>query len=786
MIFSSVYINCFLFVRCNIHIIIAMCIVILVMNVSFYKAVNKSTLPLKIILFVFALVFASCNKKQDYVSISENAIFVSTKEILDSHFLGDKNCKECHKNQFKEWKGSHHDKAMQLADSSSILGNFNNEKFISQGVTSHFYKKEGAFYVNTEGRDGKNHDYKIVYTFGITPLQQYIVKFPNGHYQCLRTAWDSLKNKWFDLYPDFKVVHSEWLHWSRGGLNWNTMCSDCHSTNVRKNYDLKTDSYDTKYAIINVNCEACHGPGKQHVDDVKRLGNKYSPTKTMHMTLNTNPKDLVDQCARCHMRREQFSEAFNFEGTMLDHYFPQLIEEPVYHPDGQILDEDYVYGSFIQSKMYQNNITCNNCHNSHSLKLKFEGNALCAQCHIPEKFNTPKHHFHKMDTDGSQCINCHMPGKYYMGNDFRRDHSFRVPRPDLSLKYGTPNACANCHKKDDTWAWEAFQKLFGTVDSIHFSDKLVPGMKGRPNAHIGLAELINDKTQPEMARASAVKALANYNTENFINDYLTWLNDASPLVRGASIDVLSEINNTDYINSFLPLLNDPKRSIRIKAFYGLSGLEESQLPQRYKESYQKVKKEFFTYLNTNSDFVGGHTKQANYYLKKGDLQKGIEGYERALKIDNINNQVRLTLATLYYNSQNYLKAEEAFKTVIKQEPEYGPTYYSLALLYAELDKTDEAIELLNTAIKKMPENMRVYYNLSLLYDKNQNQKNAESILVKGLKIDGTNESLLYALAFHYSKYKQLEKAKNILKRLVQLYPNNSQYSSFLQQLKARS
>jgi len=736
-------------------------------------------------LLLMSLFVFSCNKKSEYINVSEEDVFVSSIEIPDSHFLGDNNCKECHNGQFKEWKGSHHDKAMQLADSTSVLGNFNDDEFTSQGVTSHFYKKEGGFYVNTEGPDGNNHDYKIVYTFGITPLQQYIVKFPDGRFQCLRTAWDSVKNKWFDLYPDFKVVHSEWLHWSRGGLNWNTMCSDCHSTNVRKNYDLETDSFDTEYAIINVNCEACHGPGKEHVEDVKPVGTKYSSTCKMQMTSYTAPKELVDQCARCHMRREQFSEAFNFEGTMLDHYYPQLIEEPTYYPDGQILDEDYVYGSFVQSKMYKNNVACNNCHDSHSLKLKFEGNTLCAQCHLPEKFNTPKHHFHEMGTDGAKCINCHMPGKYYMGNDFRRDHSFRVPRPDLSLKYGTPNACAGCHEdKDDKWAWAGFQKLFGAVDSIHFSEKLAPGILGLPNANLGLLELINDKTQAEIVRASAVKALSHYNVEN-LKEYVSWLNDKSPLVRGATVDVLSEINNTDYVNSFLPLLNDPKRSIRIKAFYGLASLSESQVPQKYKEVYQKVKKEFFTHLNTNSDFVGGRIKRANYYLKKGDLQKGIEGYESALKMDNINNQARLTLANLYYNAQNYPKAEKAFKTVIKQEPEYGPTYYSLALLYAELNKTDEAIELLNTAVKKMPDNIRVYYNLSLLYDKKQDQKNAEKTLVKGLKIDGNNESLLYALAYHYSKYNQPEKAKNILIKLVQLYPNNTQYVSFLQQLNSK-
>ena len=643
-------------------------------------------------------------------------------------------------------------------------------------------KKTHDFYVTTEGPDGNYHEYKVIYTFGITPLQQYIVQFPNGHYQCLRTAWDSLENKWFDLYPDFKVVHSEWLHWSRGGLNWNNMCADCHSTNVRKNYDQETHSYDTKFSIINVNCEACHGPGKQHVEDVKRLGENYSSTGTLHMTVDTKPKELVDQCARCHMRREQFSTHFNFEGTMLDHYFPQILEEGLYYPDGQILDEVYVYGSFIQSKMYQNNVTCNNCHNSHSLKLKFEGNALCAQCHLPEKYDTPIHHFHKKDTEASQCINCHMTGKFYMGNDFRRDHSFRIPRPDLSLKYGTPNACSGCHEdKDDKWAWEEFKKQYGEVDSIHFSEKLAPGIALEQNAHIGLVELMNDLTQPDIVRASAVKAISNYNVENLIDQYLELLNDESPLVRGTTLDVLSQINTNDYTNYFLPLLEDSKRSVRVKAFYGLGGLTELQIPEKYRGSYKKVKKEFFDQLNTTADFVGGRIKKANYYIKKGDLQRAIEGYESALEIDNINNQVRLDLANLYYKDQNFIKAEETFKAVIEQEPEYGPVYYSLSLLYAELNRIDDAIIQMQNAVKYMPENTRTYYNLSLLYDKNLDSKNAEQTLINGLKIEGTNESLLYTLAYHYSTTNQTEKAKNILYKLVDLYPNNTQYRDFLKQ-----
>lgn len=739
-------------------------------------------------IVIFCFVFISCNnkKKETYKKLPakvQKDVFTSTKQIPDAHFLGDQSCKECHQDQFEKWQGSHHDKSMQIATRETILADFKGEKFKSQGVQSRFFTKDGEFYANTEGPDGKNHDYKIEYVFGLTPLQQYIVKFPNGHYQCLRTAWDTKKNKWFDLYPDFKVVHSEWLHWSRGGLNWNNMCADCHSTNVRKNYTQETHSYDTKFAIINVSCEACHGPGKQHVEDVKTLGDTYRDTGTMQMTIETGPKELVDQCARCHMRREQVTDKFNFEGTMLDHYFPQLITANMYHEDGQILDEDYVYGSFVQSKMYHNDVTCTNCHDAHTLERKFEGNKLCAQCHVPETYDTEKHHFHPKGSEGAQCINCHMPGKYYMGNDFRRDHSFRIPRPDLSVKYGTPNACVGCHTdKDDEWAEKKFIEQYGKPDYVHFSDLLAPGLTQAPNALEALTQLAKDETFPEIARASAVKELSNYRNQITVNDLLHFLNDASPLVRASSLDALNEMANPEYLNYFLPLLNDEKRSVRVKAFNALGAMDAAAVPQKYQASYAKVKKEFFTYLDVISDFVGGRINRANYTLKKGKLQEAIKGYESALEIDNINNIVRTNLSNLYYQNKQFDKAEAAFKTIISQEPLYGATYYSYGLLLAELKRTPEAIVQMELATKYMPENTRVYYNLSLLYDGIHKTAKAEQTIIRGLKQEPNNENLLYLLAYHYANSGAPEKAKNIALKLVELYPNNGQYFQFLQQL----
>jgi len=742
-------------------------------------------------LFLFYILLSilfSCNddKNKEYKKITDkkpSEVFASTNQIPDANFIGDDACKQCHQTEFKDWEGSHHDKAMQLANRETILASFGGEKFTSQGITSKFYSEGDDFFVNTEGPDGKYHDYKIIYTFGITPLQQYIVEFPDGRYQCLRTAWDTEKNKWFDLYPDFKVVHSEWLHWSRGGLNWNTMCSDCHSTNVRKNYKEETNGYNTEFALINVSCEACHGPGKQHVDEATQLGENYKASGSMQMTSGTQPKELVDQCARCHMRREQVSEVFNFEGSMLDHYFPQLITERLYHIDGQILDEDYVYGSFVQSKMYQNDVTCTDCHNPHSLELKFEGNNLCAQCHVPEQYNTPKHHFHEVGSESGKCINCHMTGRFYMGNDFRRDYSFRIPRPDLSLKYGTPNACTQCHEdKDDEWAWRAFQEQYGIPDYQHFSELLASGLSGNPHGKESLLTLMNDSLQPEIARASAVRGLQYYMNANDVANLMTFLNDTSPIVRASTLDVLGEIDSSDYATYLLPLLKDPKRSVRVKAFYALGGLAENQVPDQYKDVYEKCKGEFFTYLKATAEFAGGKAKEANYHLKKGNIAKAIENYEKALKIDNLNNMVRTSLANLYYRNGQLNEAETTFKTVIELEPEYGPTYYSLALLLAETGRNKEAIELLEKAMTHMPENLRVYYNLGLLYDSINDTEKAKKTIIKGLKVYPTNEELLYTLAFFHSKYGEIDKAREIGSQLIQLYPNNTNYRNFLQQL----
>ncbi len=371
---------------------------------------------------------------------------------------------------------------MQLADERSVLGDFDNATFEYAGTTSTFSKRNGQFVVRTDGREGQVADYRIQYIFGATPLQQYLIEFPGGRMQALSIAWDSRPKeqggqRWFHLYPNERVTYQDELHWTRPQQNWNFMCADCHSTNLKKNYDRTAHVYKTTWSEINVACEACHGPGSRHLEWTQQdsqASEKSDPTKGLTVVFQErrtnhwigdaqngtarpqNPKPIraeIEVCAPCHARRTTIAEDFAAGKPFLDYYQPSLLEPRLYQIDGQQREEVYTWGSFLQSKMYHQGVTCSDCHEPHSLKLHAPGNAVCSRCHARAKYDTASHSFHEPSGAAGQCVSCHMPATTYMVVDPRRDHSLRVPRPDLSVQYGVPNACNQCHEdRSPQWA----------------------------------------------------------------------------------------------------------------------------------------------------------------------------------------------------------------------------------------------------------------------------------------------------------------------------------------------
>ena len=500
-----------------------------------------------------------------------NATAIPTQAVGTATFVGKTTCQSCHTKEFDQWQESHHDFAMQEVNDHTVLGNFNHATFTHFGVTSTFSQQDGKYLVNTEGPQGILQDYEIRYTFGITPLQQYLIEFPGGRVQALGIAWDSRAKveggqRWFHLYPDEKIAHDDELHWTGPNQNWNYMCAECHSTDLQKKYSLEKNQYDTSWTDIDVACEACHGPGSQHVAWAKKVGGSQPQQRTtkglvVQFPIN-NEKDWrfiseantatqeskapshteIEACARCHSRRTTIHNDYVHGKPLLDTHALALLEEALYHVDGQIQDEVYVYGSFLQSKMYKGGVMCSDCHEPHSLKLRETGNALCTRCHRLEHFDTPTHHFHKVGSDGAQCVNCHMPAQTYMVIDPRRDHSMRIPRPDLSEKLSSPNACNQCHKKQTSqWAADSINKWFGGQQQKeqHFGEVLQAGREGAPGAEGALTMLIDETSQPGIVRASALSLLGRYPSPRMVEALKVGMKDKDPLVRIGAVRSLS-------------------------------------------------------------------------------------------------------------------------------------------------------------------------------------------------------------------------------------------------------
>ena len=692
-------------------------------------------------------------------------------------YIGDQQCLSCHAEQTQSWASSHHAKAMMHASDSTVLGDFGDITFTGSGVSSFFFKRDGLYYVETEGPTGKNETYQIKYTFGLTPLQQYLVEFPGGRMQALRTAWDTQEKQWYDLYPNQEIITADWLHWTRGGLNWNTMCAECHSTDLKKGYDLETDTYNTTFSQINVSCESCHGPGEKHLSWAStepRDSNAY-----MLLTSDIKSVEQVRACAPCHSRKGNLSSAFTFNGEFLQDFVPEILSDGLYHADGQIQDEVYVYGSFLQSKMYHNNVRCTDCHDPHTLQLKKDGNELCMQCHEP-RYDTRQHTFHEAGTEAGSCISCHMPGKIYMGVDFRRDHSFRVPRPDLSVEYGVPNACNGCHNdKNASWAAENIIAWYGKERAYHFSEALVMGRQRIAGAVPGLDRLLADTSQPDIARATAAYYLADIPTRESFTALARGIVDSSAMVRYYTASGLMNIPIQDRVNWVGHLLRDSVRGVRIAAAEALADFPKEQLPLELQTAFNSALYEYETSLKSRADFPMGRFMLGQYYYRTGQVEKAKQEYANALNMDTLLHIARENLARIYNQQQNNKKAIELLQTTLSFEKNNGQALYSLGLIYAEESKLEEATIYLSQAVQAMPENERTHYNLGLAYQHLDKLAEAEKAYLEGLKILPESAAIRQALAILYLQQNEKEKARPHVEELEKRFPG----SGLVEQLK---
>jgi predicted CXXCH cytochrome family protein len=716
--------------------------------------------------------------KENYLRRSRPAI-----DTGDIQFVGRDNCIECHQAAYQAWLGSHHDLSMDVANDTTVLGDFNNARFESDGITARFFKQNNKYYVNTQGPDGVPADFEMAYVFGVEPLQQYLIPFPGGRLQSLTIAWNTIREEWFYLYPGQDIPYDDWLHWTRPAQNWNGMCAECHSTNLIKNYDAVTKSFNTTWSEIDVSCEACHGPGSRHVRWAQMPPMARPEVKNYNLIIPTGDiasREQVELCAPCHSRRTELGDYDHSSANLLDNIIPSVLEEGLYHADGQIDDEVYVYGSFVQSKMFRNDVRCSDCHDVHSLKLKAEGNELCLQCHQAEAYDSYDHHFHKKThegrpSDGHLCVKCHMPEQPYMVIDYRADHSLRVPRPDMSLINDTPNACnqAACHDdKSVAWSVEHYRIWYGQASKPHYGSILAAGRERLPEARELLIRLAGDELNSMIVRATALSLLAAYPGKNTDAAFNKALSDQEALVRYTALEHLNPPSAERLVEQAAPLLFDPVLGVRTEAAAQLVGVPQRLLKPYQQQALDQALSEYINAMTYSLDFAFAGHNLGNLYAKLNQPDAAVAYYQSALEIDELFYPAKVNLAMLY-NSQGQNKdAERLLREVLEAYPDQHEVAYSLALLLVELNKPDTAVIFLQRAADGMPYRSRVFYNLGLLRAQLGQAAAAESALLHAVELEPDDLDYLFALADFYIKRGFFSKALPIADRMIAADPTN--------------
>ncbi len=734
-----------------------------------------------------------------------NPLQKESDSAIEYGFTGSLKCADCHRKEYDKWLNSHHDHAMETASEETVLGDFGDVLFESHSVTSRFYRKDGKFFVHTQGIGGEMRDFEITHTFGWYPLQQYLVPFEGGRLQCLPIAWDAREKKWFDLYPNNVIDATDWLYWTNAGQNWNGMCAECHSTNLKKNYDPDSGTYQTTWTDIDVGCEACHGPGSGHVEWAETPDMGRPPVEYFNLPVRTSgitSVELVNLCAPCHSRRAILGDYTHADPDLLDSMLPSLITPELYFSDGQILEEVYVYGSFIQSKMYHRDVKCSDCHDVHSAKLVREGNDLCLQCHRAAEYDRKEHHFHKSKGEegepvksndgkilfdvgsGAECAQCHMPGRNYMVIDYRPDHSFRIPRPDLSDEILVPNACNRCHiDKMNKWSDEWITKWYGPGRKQHYGTIIDAGRNRRPDTLDDLIKLATDSLYPVNIRATALSLLNSYSREETARVYETSMIDDEALIRRTAIENMSFKDDREKARLASQLLYDPVKAVRIQAASVLAGEASKYLDSGQKILFKRVLNEFISSMEYSGDFSFARFNLGNLYSTLNENDRAIMNYEAAIKIDNLFFPAKVNLAMLYNQLSDKDSAEELLREVVRENPELYEISYSLALLLAEKNNLEEAALFLEKAAANMPESGRVHYNYGLLLQLLNRETEAEAELEKAVDLEPENMEFLYALLDYYYKRSNFDQARKIAETMLELDPGSMVAREFLDFMK---
>ena len=705
----------------------------------------------------------------------------------DEGFTGSSTCQGCHAAAWQAWRDSDHYRSMLPASEETVLGDFSGQVFEYAGLAHRFFREGERFLVETDDAQGRLQTFEIAYTFGFEPLQQYLVAFPDGRFQALGIAWDDRARtdggqRWYHLYPGETVTSDDPLHWSGAFQNWNSRCAACHSTGLTKNYDAAQDRYATRWAEVNVACESCHGPGAAHAGwasgdrSAKDPGFVNSLPAAGHWTFVTGQPTAsrgtpaapvpVGACAGCHARRAERADAAA-GAPFGDLYQLRLLEDGLYYADGQVLDEVYEHGSFLQSRMHAAGVTCTDCHEPHSGRIRAEGNALCGRCHQPGVFDQPSHHHHAAGSAGSMCVECHMPATTYMGIDARRDHGIRVPDPRLTVELGIPNACNRCHADQDAaWAVDAFGKAYPAARrrSAH-APVLAEARANRRTALPGLIAVAADPDASGIVRATALLETARFPSEAALSAARDALSDGDPLVRAAAVRALEGLPAPQRYALLEARVADPVRAVRAEVASLLADVPADQLSEAGRTALVALRKEYRAALQHSADMPEGQLNLGMFLQRSGEPAMAERAYRKALDLSPGFLPAMINLADLYRENGMDQAAGDVLAEAIRRYPAEASALHALGLLRVRENQLPAAVDLLGRAAAAEPSNPRYAYVYGVALYESGRQRDAVGVLEQAWTRHPGDPEIGAALAAYYDALGEIEKLRRLQQEL---------------------
>jgi tetratricopeptide (TPR) repeat protein len=695
-------------------------------------------------------------------------------------YVGSASCRECHESFYKLWATSHHGLAMQPYTSTFAQKQLQSQaQDIRIGPRRYRAARDTAKgWVREIGPEGEKK-FPIAHVMGGKNVYYFLTPYEKGRLQVLPLAYDVHKKSWFDTAAS-GVRHFPGqltdapLHWTDPEYTFNTSCYSCHVSQLSTNYDLEADTYHTVWAEPGINCEACHGPGEEHVRAFKSAS-KDKPPKDLKLisTKNFTAHQLNSMCASCHAKLSPVTPSFTPGERFFDHYNLVTLEHLDFYPDGRDLGENYTMTGWRMSPCAKSGkLDCMHCHTS-SGRYRFtdaaRANNACLPCHKERVENATKHTRHKAESKGNQCISCHMPMTGFARMN-RSDHSMRPPTPAATIAYKSPNACNLCHTDEDaTWADKQvrdWHKHDYQNSALYPAGLVAAARKPDWNRLDDMLAYLTREDRDEIFATSLVRLLRGCESDKkwpVISKLL--INDSSPLVRAAAAEGLDNYYTTNSLQALIDATQDEYRLVRVRAVASLAGIPLERFKDKDRLVIERAAAEYLAGLNARPDDHVSHYNRGNFYLARQQHTEALKSYQTAIKLRPNNLLAHVNAAFAYNGLGQNDRAEASLRQAIKLDPNNLSAHLNLALILGEQGRLDEAERAYRKVIRLDKKSAVAAYNIGVILARKLKPE-ALDWCRKAYELQPGNVKYGYTYAYYLMQFGQIETAIPLLEKMI--------------------